>query len=214
MGPLEQVKPWSIPGAWKAVHRFLNRVWRMLIDPRGDVRLEELRCAIGEPCVDAAIAGFAPDHRQGRRGYRTACRFNTAIAAMMEFVNVVNKWDAVPQEVARVFVLLLSPFAPHLGEELWRRLGADNTLAREPWPEVVQEYLQEDSVEIAVQVNGKIRATITVAQDAGEGGGAGDGPHGGECGEAYRARRRKAGGVYPRAHRKLCGVTWLPVPHP
>ena len=163
MGPLEQVKPWSMRGV-EGVHRFLNRVWRLLID-------EETGA------LQSRVNGVAASKEQLRVLHRTIAKvtadidrlhFNTAIAAMMEFVNVANKWDAVPQEVARVFVLLLSPFAPHLGEELWRRLGADNTLAREPWPEVVQEYLQEDSVEIAVQVNGKIRATITVAQDAGK----------------------------------------------
>ena len=163
MGPLEQVKPWSMRGV-EGVHRFLNRVWRLLID-------EETGA------LQSRVNGVAASKEQLRVLHRTIAKvtadierlhFNTAIAAMMEFVNVANKWDAVSQEVARAFVLLLSPFAPHLGEELWRRLGAENTLAREPWPEVVQEYLQEDSVEIAVQVNGKIRATITVAQDAGK----------------------------------------------
>ena len=93
-------------------------------------------------------------------------RFNTAIAAMMEFVNAANKWDAVPQDVAEAFVRLLAPFAPHIAEELWSRLGHGESLAFAPWPEHDPELLKEDEVEIAVQVNGKLRGTVTVAADA------------------------------------------------
>ncbi len=161
MGPLEQVKPWSMRGV-EGVHRFLNRAWRLLID-------EETGA------LQDRVNGVAASKEQLRALHRTIAKvtadierlhFNTAIAAMMEFVNVANKWDAMPRDVARAFALLLSPFAPHVGEELWRRLGGERTLAYEPWPEVSQEYLQEDSVAIAVQVNGRIRATITVPQDA------------------------------------------------
>ena len=136
MGPLEQVKPWSMRGV-EGVHRFLNRVWRLLID-------EETGALQGR------VNGVAASKEQLRVLHRTIAKvtadierlhFNTAIAAMMEFVNVAYKWDAVPEDVARTFVLLLSPFAPHLGEELWRRLGGEHTLAYESWPELVQEYL-------------------------------------------------------------------------
>src|SRR5690625_6461414 len=71
-------------------------------------------------------------------------RFNTAIAAMMEFSNGAAKWEAVPKTVAETFVLMLSPFAPHLAEEIWSKLGHDETLAYEPWPEVVEDYLKAD----------------------------------------------------------------------
>ncbi|MEX0600738.1 MAG: class I tRNA ligase family protein, partial [Rhodothermales bacterium] len=160
MGPLEQVKPWSMRGV-EGVHRFLNRVWRLLVDE-----------ASGDP--RDAVTDAEPSKDQLRTLHRTIEKvggdiedlsFNTAIAAMMEFVNAANKWDVVPVDIARDFVLVLSPFAPHLCEELWRKLGAKETLAYEPWPEVVEEYLKEDQVEIAVQVNGKVRATINVAPE-------------------------------------------------
>ncbi len=76
------------------------------------------------------------------------------------------KWDTVPPSVAEPFVLLLAPFAPHLAEELWAALGHDDTLAYAPWPELDAQYLVADSVEIAVQVNGKLRGTVEVAPDA------------------------------------------------
>ena len=93
-------------------------------------------------------------------------RFNTAIAAMMEFVNEANRWDAVPREVAESFVLLLAPFAPHIAEELWARLGHEASLATAEWPEGDESHLVSDTVEIAVQVNGKLRGTVTVPADA------------------------------------------------
>ena len=93
-------------------------------------------------------------------------RFNTAIAAMMEFVNAANKWDTVPREAAEAFTLLLAPFAPHLGEELWAALGHTESLTYAPWPAYDPAALVKDEVEIAIQVNGKVRGTVTVAKDA------------------------------------------------
>ena len=93
-------------------------------------------------------------------------RFNTAIAAMMEFVNAATKWDTLPRSTAEPFVLLLAPFAPHLAEELWRVLGHDQSLAYEPWPAFAPELLKADTVEIAVQVNGKLRGTVEVDAEA------------------------------------------------
>jgi leucyl-tRNA synthetase len=88
--------------------------------------------------------------------------FNTAIARMMEFTNFFTKETVRPIEAMEKFVLLLSPFAPHLAEELWQALGHSNTLAYEPWPQVDQQWLQEDSVEVPVQINGKLRGKLTV----------------------------------------------------
>ncbi len=170
MGPLEQVKPWSMRGV-EGVHRFLNRVWRLLVEstPEGE----------GFDPVDAplrsAVVDAEPSREQLRALHQTidkvtadidGLRFNTAIAAMMEFVNAANKWSEVPLPVARDFVLILSPFAPHLAEELWRKLGASESLAYVEWPSVIDEYLEEDEVEIAVQVNGKVRGSVRVAPDA------------------------------------------------
>ncbi len=154
MGPLEQVKPWSMRGL-EGPHRFLNRVWRLFITD------------------DAAVTATeaTPSKEQLRVLHQTiqkvtddieALRFNTAIAAMMEFVNAANKWDVLPTAIAEPFVLLLSPFAPHLAEELWQRLGNAESLAYAPWPPVEEAHLKEDTVAVAVQVNGKVRATIEI----------------------------------------------------
>src|SRR5262249_41164466 len=88
--------------------------------------------------------------------------FNTAIARMMEFTNFFTKETTRPKEAMEKFVLLLSPFAPHVAEELWQALGHAKTLAYEPWPSVDERFLKEDTVEIPVQINGKLRGKITV----------------------------------------------------
>jgi len=154
MGPLEQTKPWSTSGV-EGVHRFLARVWRLV--------------------TESTLTGDAPSRDQ-LRALHTAIkkvtedidglRFNTAIAAMMEFVNAANKWESVPKSVLEDFVLLLAPFAPHLGEELWQRLGHADSLTYAPWPKYDEAFLKEDEVEIAVQVMGKLRGTIRVPADA------------------------------------------------
>jgi leucyl-tRNA synthetase len=89
-------------------------------------------------------------------------RFNTAISAMMELCNHLTKFEARPQSVLSTFVLLLSPFAPHLGEELWFALGHTKTLAYEPWPSYDDALTHEDTIEVPVQVNGKLRSKIQV----------------------------------------------------
>ena len=95
--------------------------------------------------------------------------FNTAIAAMIELNNELVKRDQpITVEIARSFVLILSPMAPHIAEELWRRLGAENSLARDAWPAFDPALLVEDQVEYAVQVNGKLRGRVTVPADADE----------------------------------------------
>ncbi len=170
MGPLEQVKPWSMHGV-EGVHRFLNRVWRLLVDTTsgGDIsegaeyrRRDAVRDV--EPSSDQLLALHQAIDKV--TADIEGLRFNTAIAAMMEFVNAANKWDVVPLAVARPFVLILSPFAPHLAEELWQVLGATKSLAYEEWPAVIEEYLEEDEVEIAVQVNGKVRGSVLVSPNA------------------------------------------------
>ncbi len=91
--------------------------------------------------------------------------FNTAIARMMEFVNAYNKEAVRPKVAIEQFVLLLSPFAPHLAEELWQALGHSSTLAYEAWPVFDEAALKSDTVEIPLQVNGKLRATVVVPAD-------------------------------------------------
>ena len=161
MGPLEQAKPWNTRSV-DGVHRFLARSYRLLLDEDTGALAETVTDA--EPsrehlrALHAAIEKVTDDI--------DGLRFNTAIAAMMEFVNAATKWDAVPRAVAEPFVLLLAPFAPHLAEELWRQLGHDDTLAYAAWPEHDPALLQTDTVEIAVQVNGKLRGTVEVGAEA------------------------------------------------
>jgi leucyl-tRNA synthetase len=95
-------------------------------------------------------------------------KFNTAIAAMMEFVNAVYKAGSLSSSQAERFVLVLAPFAPHVAEELWHRLGHDETLAYKPWPRFDPALVVEEMLELPVQVNGKLRGRITVPADATE----------------------------------------------
>ncbi len=163
MGPLEQVKPWNTKGV-EGVHRFLNRVWRLYVKDDPDATVAEL---------DATIQDVEPDEESLKLLHRSikkitedieGLRFNTAISQMMIFVNEMNKRDVRPKAVMEIFVLLLSPFAPHLAEELWRLMGNTNTLAYEPWPEYDPALTVEDEVEIVLQVNGKVRDKMTVAK--------------------------------------------------
>ena len=159
MGPLEQVKPWSTKGV-EGVNRFLNRAWRLFL---GDGESEELTIADREPTRDEqkvlheAIKKVTEDIEN--------MRFNTAISALMIFVNEAKQWKDLPRESAESFVKLLSPFAPHIAEELWSKLGHNQSLAYESWPEWNEEYLKEDLIDYPVQVNGKVRANIQVPAD-------------------------------------------------
>ena len=159
LGPLEASKPWNTRDI-VGVHRFLRRVWRNFVDDRTDA----LRLTDAEPSeallrtLHKTIARVTEDLER--------LSFNTAIAAMIEMNNELVKLDAIPRAVAEPFVLLLSPFAPHLAEELWHRMGHEASPAHEPWPEADERYLKEETVRIAVQVNGKMRATITVPAGA------------------------------------------------
>ena len=154
LGPLEQVKPWSTRGV-DGTYRFLNRAWRLLERVgSSEASIEQLRL------IHQTIAKVSEDIE--------AMRFNTAIAALMEFTNAANKWPTIPREIAESFVLLLAPMAPHIAEELWQQLGHARSLAFAPWPVHDAAYLVSDTVELPVQINGKVRALIEVAADADE----------------------------------------------
>ncbi len=163
MGPLEAVKPWSMEGV-SGVRGFLDRVWRMIVDERAEtLQLNE------------AVQEIEPDADQNRVLHKTIkavtedldqMAFNTAIARMMEFTNFFLKQDPRPKSAMERLVLLLAPFAPHIAEELWRLLGHETTLAREPWPELDETAIKEDTVEVPVQINGKLRGRIRLATGA------------------------------------------------
>jgi leucyl-tRNA synthetase len=160
MGRLEQSKPWNTRDI-VGVFRFLQRVWRLFVEEEsGRLRV------VDRPADDATrrllhqtIAAVGDDMQD--------MRFNTAIAKLIELTNhltpVVAASGELPREVAEPFVLMLTPMAPHFGEELWARLGHPATSAYEPWPTADPAFLAEEEIAIPVQVNGKLRATIVVA---------------------------------------------------
>src|SRR5262245_28206637 len=164
IGPLDKDAPWSTEGI-QGVRRFLERVWRTLLDE--DAEGEPLRAlAPGDGTPEQArltarvIAGVTEDLE--------AMRFNTAISKLMVFARDVVRDAPLPRRAAEVLVLLVSPMAPHLAEELWQRLGHAKTLAYEPWPVADPALLVESTLTLVVQVNGKKRDEIQVPADAGE----------------------------------------------
>ena len=159
MGPLEQVKPWSMKGV-EGVYRFLGRVWRMVIDDRA----EELTLHESVNEADATDEQLKVLHKtiKAVTSDIEKLSFNTAISRMMEFTNFMSHEDCRPRAVLEPFLLLLSPFAPHIAEELWNALGNGETLAYESWPQHDESYLVEDTIELPVQIKGKLKAKIQV----------------------------------------------------
>ena len=183
MGPLEMVKPWNTKGV-EGVYRFLGRVWRLFVDeksetefeqnltarPRDGVEfLEKIQLSAAIKDVPAAPAQLKTLHACIKKVTEDldGLRFNTAISALMVFINEAMTWDVKPRDVLRQFLVLLQPFAPHLAEELFAKLQATPgtklaTLAYCPWPAFDPALLVETAIEIPVQVNGKLRDRITV----------------------------------------------------
>ncbi len=203
MGPLEMVKPWNTKGV-EGVYRFLGRVWRLFVDEKSETEFEQAETTAetqrrGELLnlikLSAAIKDAPPTPAQLKTLH--ACikkvtedldglRFNTAISALMVFVNDAMTWETKPVSVLKIFLQLLAPFAPHLAEELWSkvqglkskvitvdggttsdpRLQTLDSLSYQPWPKFDPALLVEDTLEIPVQVNGKLRDVIRVPADA------------------------------------------------
>ncbi|MBO8131825.1 MAG: leucine--tRNA ligase [Candidatus Marinimicrobia bacterium] len=162
MGPLEKSKPWSTSGI-EGVFRFINRVWNLYVDSNGNIR--------------ADIKEIEPDEEIKKLANKTIykvtndienMKFNTAIAQMMVFVNKMYKKKIKPKWALEIFLHLLNPFAPHITEELWSMLGHNEILAMSDWPEYDENYLSEDIVTIAVQVNGKLRDQFQIDIDSDE----------------------------------------------
>jgi leucyl-tRNA synthetase len=163
MGPLEAIKPWSMQGV-EGVHRFLQKAWRMIVD-EDTGRLSD---AVRQSQADEQTLRLINQTIKKVGSDIETFGFNTAISAMMIFVNHLTKQAVRPKSVVEKFVLVLAPFAPHIAEELWERLGHTNSLACEPWPEYDKELIKEKEIELAVQVNGKIKDRITVDADTDE----------------------------------------------
>ncbi len=151
MGPLEKVKPWNENGT-KGVYNFLNRAYRFFADPAkivGGTENEETT-----KLLHKTIKKVTEDYDN--------LRFNTAISALMIFTNHCYKAGTVTKETAKTFTLLLAPMAPHAGEEIWEILGGKKTLTYETWPKFDESLAKDDTITVAVQVNGKLRATLEV----------------------------------------------------
>ena len=165
MGPLEATKPWSMQGV-EGISRFLNRAWRMVIDesaaePRPSPRLTDSAATPEQLRVlHRAIRSVSEDME--------GLRFNTAISRLMEFVNFFTAESARPRACMEAFVLLLAPLAPHLAEEVWQALGHRESLAFAPWPEYEERYTREDTIELPVQIDGRVRSRVVLPAAAGK----------------------------------------------
>jgi len=163
MGPLEATKPWSTTGV-SGVRGFLDRCWRLVVDERADeIALAPQVC--DDPPTDAQLREI---HRCIDKVTRDveALSFNTAIARMMEFVNFCTPLDRRPRAILEPFVTILSPFAPHLAEELWEILGRQAPVSLAAWPAIEAKWLVDDTVEIPVQIQGKLRGRVVVPAGA------------------------------------------------
>ncbi|HEY5792257.1 MAG TPA: class I tRNA ligase family protein [Chthoniobacterales bacterium] len=164
MGPLEQMKPWSDKGV-EGVYRFLARVWRLAMEETQEggwvlaPELAELELTPAQLRVAHATIKKVTEDIQ-------AFAFNTAIAQMMVFTNEFVNANPRPRAALRILLPLLSPFAPHLAEELWERLEFEGRASAQPWPVHDPRLLIVDEVEYVVQVNGKVRDRLTVKKDA------------------------------------------------
>ncbi|MGH2575838.1 MAG: class I tRNA ligase family protein, partial [Ignavibacteria bacterium] len=164
IGPLASTKPWSTKGI-EGVYRFLNRVWRLFISEDGS--------------LNPAIQDVEPDDETDRLINKTIkaitddiedkeMKFNTCVSELMIFVNGVYGREKLPKSVLEKFLKLLSPFAPHLAEELWERLGHSETISFEKWPDYDAKKISKNVVTVVGQVNGKIRTKIEVDTDLDE----------------------------------------------
>ncbi|MEY2506684.1 MAG: leucyl-tRNA synthetase [Verrucomicrobiota bacterium] len=164
MGPLEQMKPWSMKGV-EGVSRFLARVWRLMMTEN----------QAGEWELSTALQDAEPTKAQQKITHATikkvtddieALAFNTAISQMMIFVNAFTNSEVVPVSAMRTFLVLLNPFAPHITSELWQQLKSPGEITQQSWPAYDEAVLVEDEVEIVLQVNGKVRDRITMPLDS------------------------------------------------
>lgn len=158
MGPLTMSKPWSTQGI-VGIHRFLERVWAVSEKPMADI---DIAGKLTDEKLISARKTFAQTIKKVTEDTATL-NFNTAISQMMIFINEISKLDTIPTAMWSDFVKVLSPYAPHLGEELWEKLGNKDTIAYVQWPTVSEDFCKDDAKTIVVMVNGKLRAKFQAA---------------------------------------------------
>lgn len=159
MGPLDASIAWSENGL-DGARRFLDRVWRLFVQDNGE---------LSEKITDAPNKDLEKAYHQTVKKVTedyAELRFNTAISQMMVFINDAYKAETLPREYVEGFVKMIAPVAPHIGEELWSKLGYNETITYASWPTFDESKLVEDEVEIVVQVMGKVRAKLTMSKDA------------------------------------------------
>ncbi|WP_407400762.1 leucine--tRNA ligase [Treponema sp.] len=163
MGPLTVSKPWNTQGL-VGINRFLDKVWQVSEKPMADIditaKIEDKALVELRKTYAKTVAKVTKDTAN--------LDFNVAISQMMIFINEASKVEKMPKAMWEGFVLMLSPYAPHLGEELWEKLGHTNTNAYEAWPTFSEEYCKEDTKEIVVMINGKLRDKFEAAADCDE----------------------------------------------
>jgi leucyl-tRNA synthetase len=166
MGPLTATKPWQTAGI-AGVHRFLKRVWRLVVDEDTGGVSRKIVASGGSVGESEAFTRLRHKTIKKVTEDMEALAFNTGISALMELVNGAYKEDKIAKASVEALVLMMAPLAPHAAEELWQRMGHAESLARAPWPTFDPAMVQEDDVVMSVQVNGKLRGTLTVAKTAG-----------------------------------------------
>ncbi len=162
MGPLDATKPWNMQGV-EGVHRFLQKAWRMVVSQQRTLH----ESITDEPAKDDDLRLLHKTIKKVTHDIENMA-FNTAISQMMIFTNAFTTLKSRNKKAIEDFVLLLAPFAPHIAEELWEILGNKETLAYAPWPKYEESLTQDSEVELAIQVNGKIKGKVTFPADADE----------------------------------------------
>lgn len=157
MGPIDAAKPWDITGI-EGTKKFLDRIWRLYVESG---KISNNHNSNLDKIYNYTVKKVTNDYEN--------MYFNTAISQMMIFINAVYKEETLPIEYAEGFLKLLNPVAPHITEELWNRLNHNKTIAYEKWPEYDESKITENEIEIPVQINGKVKETITIPVDLEEG---------------------------------------------
>jgi leucyl-tRNA synthetase len=164
MGPLDERAIWETSGV-AGVRRFLDRAWRLVIDSKtGDISEKIVAGDVDDPETERLLHGAIKKVTESVE----SLKFNTAISEMMIFVNQATQAEALAHAWVEAFVRILAPFAPHMGEELWQRLGHEELLTYAEWPAYDEAKLKVDTITIAVQVMGKVRVQIEIPADASE----------------------------------------------
>ena len=161
MGPLTMSKPWSTQGI-VGIHRFLEKVWTISEKPLSDI---DITGKLADEKLISARKTFAQTVKKVTAD-TASLNFNTAISQMMIFINEISKLDSVPKAMWQDFVKILSPYAPHLGEELWHKLGNNESIAYVQWPVVNEDFAKDEEKTIVVMINGKLRGKFKAAPDS------------------------------------------------